>query len=95
VVRAYHAALRRDRDRLSRVSANAGIAEIRVGERSTLIGHPLAEAALPDGTIVISVRRADSVLLGIGSAQLRAGDLVTVLARPSQLAAVRELLEPR
>jgi H+/Cl- antiporter ClcA len=94
VVRAYHAALRRDRDRLSRVSANANIAEIRVGDGSALIGHPLAEAALPDGTIVISVRRADSVLLGIGSVQLRAGDLVTVLARPSQLAAVRELLEP-
>jgi len=94
VVRAYHAALRRDRDRLSGVSANAGIAEIRVGEGSALIGHPLAESALPDGTIVISVRRADSVLLGLGSVQLRAGDLVTVLARPSRLGAVRELLEP-
>jgi len=94
VVRAYHAALRRDRDRLSRVSANAGVAEIRVGDGSALIGHPLAESALPDGTIVISVRRDDSVLLGLGSVQLRAGDLVTVLARPSRLGAVRELLEP-
>lgn len=94
VVRAYHAALRRDRDRLSPVSASAGIAEIRVGDRSALIGHSLAQAALPDGTIVISVRRADSVLLGIGSVQVRAGDLITVLARPAQLGAVRELLEP-
>jgi len=94
VVRAYHAALRTDRSRLSQVSANAGIAEIRVGDRSPLIGHPLAEGALPDGTIVVSVRRTDSVLLGLGSVQLRAGDLVTVLARPARMNAVRELLAP-
>lgn len=95
VVRAYHDALRADRTRLSDISANAGIADLRVGDGSPLIGHTLAERALPDGTIVVSVRRSDSVLLGLGTVQLRAGDLITVLARPERLRAVRELLAPR
>jgi hypothetical protein len=94
VVRAYHEALRTDRSRLSQVSANAGMAEIRVGNASSLIDHPLAEGAFPDGTIVISVRRSDSVLLGLGSVRLRAGDLVTVLGRPERMSSVRELLAP-
>jgi H+/Cl- antiporter ClcA len=92
VVRAYHAALRADSRRLSHVSANAGIAEIAVGDDSPLVGHTLGERTLPEGTIVVSVRRADSVLIGLGTVALRAGDLVTVLARPDRMAGVRALL---
>ncbi|HEX7354760.1 MAG TPA: TrkA C-terminal domain-containing protein [Mycobacteriales bacterium] len=94
VVRAYHAALRADRTRMSHVSSNAGIAELAVGEGSPLIGHTLDERALPEGTIVVSVRRSDSVLLGLGSVRLQAGDVVTVLARPGRLAAARALIAP-
>jgi CBS domain-containing protein len=94
IVRAYHLALRADERRISQVSANAGIADLAVGEDSALVGRTLVDAELPEGAIVVSVRRADSVLLGLGTVQLRAGDVVTVLARPARMAALRALLNP-
>ena len=94
VVRAYDVALRTDTSRLSNVSANAGIAELRVGDGSPLIGQALGESALPEGTIVVSVRRADSVLLGLSAVQLRAGDVITVLARAPRMQSIRDLLAP-
>jgi H+/Cl- antiporter ClcA len=94
IVRAYHLALRADERRISQVSANAGIADLAVGEDSALVGRTLVDAELPEGAIVVSVRRADSVLLGLGTVQLRAGDVVTVLARPARMAALRALLDP-
>jgi H+/Cl- antiporter ClcA len=95
VVRAYHLALRADQRRISQVSASAGIADVRVDEASPLVGRSIGDARFPDGAIVVSVRRADSVLLGLGTVRLRAGDVVTVLARPQRLRVVTELLAPQ
>jgi H+/Cl- antiporter ClcA len=94
VVRAYHAALQADARRLSQVSANAGLADVQVSAESPLAGRAIGDAVLPDGAIVVSVRRGDSVLLGRGSVRLQEGDHVTVLARPERIAAVRRLLSP-
>ena len=94
VVRAYHAALQADARRMSHVSANASIADLRIGEGSPLAGRTIGEAVLPDGAIVVSVRRGDSVLLGRGDLRLQPGDLVTVLARPERLTSLRQLLAP-
>ncbi len=94
VVRAYHAAVRAEARGMSHVSASAGIAEITITERSPLVGRTLGDAALPDGTIVVSIRRGDSVLLGVGGVRMQSGDLVTVLARPQRMPAVRALLAP-
>jgi CIC family chloride channel protein len=94
VVRAYDAALRTESSRLARASANAGIADVRIADGSPLIDQTLDEGALPEGTIVVSVRRSDSVLLGLGTLALRSGDVITVLARPDRLAAVRALAAP-
>ncbi len=94
VVRAYHATLRSDERLVAQVSADSGITYIRMSESSPLAGHTLAERGLPDGVIVLSVRRADEVLLAAGSVQLHAGDLVAVLAPSGLLSAVRALLAP-
>lgn len=94
VVRAYNAALRTDERHLAQVSANSGLTYIRMTESSPLAGHTLSERGLPDGVIVVSVRRDDDVLLGAGSVRLRANDLVAVLAPPGLIAAVRALLAP-
>ena len=94
VVRAYHSALQEDARRMSHVSANAGIADVRVAADSQLAGRRIGDAVLPDGAIVVSIRRGDSVLLGRGSVRLREDDRVTVLARPERMDAVRRLLCP-
>ena len=94
VVRAYHSALQEDARRMSHVSANAGIADVRVAADSQLAGRRIGDAGLPDGAIVVSIRRGDSVLLGRGSVRLREDDRVTVLARPERMDAVRRLLCP-
>ena len=41
------------------MSANSGITYIRMTDASPLAGHTLAERGLPDGVIVVSVRRGD------------------------------------
>jgi Trk K+ transport system NAD-binding subunit len=92
VVRAYRAALRADARRISRASANAVLIEEPVADGSALAGHPLREAALPEATIVLSVQRGDAVYLGLGTAPVAAGDVITMLARPDQVGAVRGLL---
>jgi H+/Cl- antiporter ClcA len=94
VVRAYHAALQEDARRLSHVSANAGLADVRVTADSPLTGRAIGDAVLPDGAIVVSIRRGDAVLLGRGSVRLQEGDHVTVLARPERITVVRGLLSP-
>ncbi|WP_446666060.1 chloride channel protein [Flexivirga sp. B27] len=93
IVRAYHRALRADARRMSRVATSAGIQDVQVGAGSPLVGHRLDEQVLPDGVIVVAVRRADAMLLGLGAVHLEAGDLVTVLVRPDQQGAIRPLFD--
>ncbi|HWC22773.1 MAG TPA: chloride channel protein [Flexivirga sp.] len=93
IVRAYHRALRSDARKMSRVASSAGIQDVRVGPRSPLVGRRLDEQVMPPGVIVVSVRRADTMLLGLGAVRLEAGDLVTVLAPPDHQSSVRSLFD--
>ncbi len=91
IVRAYHRVTRAEARQVSRVSGNAVVSDLRVAKGSPVVGHALREDLLPDGVIVVAVRRADGMVLGLGSVRLRAGDEVTVLARPDTAQQVREL----
>ena len=93
VVRAYHRALRADARRMSRIASSAGIQDVQVGPRSPLVGHRLDEQVLPDGVIVVAVRRGDAMLLGLGAVHLESGDQVTVLVRPGQQDVIRGLFD--
>jgi len=93
IVRAYHRGARSQARQMSRVSTNAGVLEVHVGAGSSLVGHTLREELLPDGVIVISVRREDGMMLGLGSVRMREGDEVTVLVRPDVEADVQRLFE--
>jgi H+/Cl- antiporter ClcA len=92
VVRAYHRLLRADARRFAPVSAHATITDIRVEPGSALVEADLNQVQLPDGAIVLSVRRAETVLLDFTHVRLRPADLVTVLARPERMDAIRSLL---
>ncbi|MEO9108987.1 MAG: TrkA C-terminal domain-containing protein, partial [Jatrophihabitantaceae bacterium] len=94
VVRGYRTAVRADARRLSAISANSTISELRVSAQSPLVGRTIAAAGLPEGTVVISILRADGVLFGTGSLQLQADDVLTVLARPDRAEQLRMMLEP-
>ena len=93
IVRAYHRTLRSDARRMRRVASSAGLLDVEVGAGSALVGHRLNEDVLPDGVIVVAVRRADSMLLGLGAVHLEAGDQVTVLARPGRTDDLRSLFD--
>ena len=77
------------------VASNAGLLDVQVGPESPLVGHRLDEQVLPEGVIVVAVRRADAMLLGLGAVRLEAGDQVTVLARPGREHAIRALFDGR
>lgn len=94
IVRAYHSVLQQGELHIAQISADSGITYMRVTASAPLAGQTLAERGLPDGTIVMSVRRGDRVLLGAGSVRLQPGDLVAVLAPPALMARVRALLAP-
>ncbi|MEO7132288.1 MAG: chloride channel protein [Dermatophilaceae bacterium] len=93
IVRAYHRALRADARRMARVASSAGLLDVQVGPASPLVGHQLNEKVLPNGVIVVAVRRADSMLLGLGAVHLEAGDQVTLLAHPDHGADLRSLFD--
>ncbi len=92
IVRAYRHAVSADARRLTRLATDTGVAEIRVGNDSTAAGRTIAQAALPDGTIVVSLQRGDTVVPVTGSTTLQAGDILTVLTRAEGTGAPRDVL---
>ncbi len=93
IVRAYHQMVQEDAQQISRVSSSGGLMDVTVGSTSTLVGRRLDEEILPNSVIVISVRRSDAMLLGLGSVALRSGDNVTVLSGADQVDRVRTLFD--
>ncbi len=95
VVRAYHRALRADVRRTASESSDTGPLEVEVSAGSTVDGSRIGSAELPSGTIVISVRRGDSVLAGTAGLRLRAGDVLVMLVRPEYREQARSAVEGR
>ncbi|MFH5210636.1 CBS domain-containing protein [Antrihabitans sp. NCIMB 15449] len=92
IVHGYRTAVQVDVERFGKVSANADLIDVRVGETSTAVGRELGDNAVPDGVIVVSILRGDSVLPGAAAVALRAGDVVTLLGHQTDLEQVRALL---
>lgn len=92
VVRGYRRAVRADASRLARVASNASIYEHRIAPDAPAVGATIADAGLPDGTIVVSVLRGDTVHYDVGHLVLQPEDVLTVLARPQTDDAITELL---
>jgi H+/Cl- antiporter ClcA len=94
VVRGYRRAARADASRLARVASNASIYEHRITPDAPAVGRSIADAGLPDGTIVVSVLRDDTVHYDVGHLTVQPNDVLTVLARPQTNQAITELLGP-
>ncbi|MBJ8342660.1 chloride channel protein [Antrihabitans sp. YC3-6] len=92
IVHGYRTAVQVDVERFGKVSANADLIDVRVGETSTAVGRELGDNAVPDGVIVVSILRGDSVLPGAAAVALHAGDIVTLLGHRTDLEQVRAML---
>ena len=57
---------------------------------SALIGLPLREVSLPDGTLIAMIRRDDELVIPKGDTTLLAGDRLTVIGRPEGISALRD-----
>jgi len=65
--------------------------EYRVEARSRLVAAPLSSVHLPQGVLIVAVRRHDHVLIPDGTTTLEAGDKVFVMGLASAVADVRKL----
>lgn len=92
VVAGYHEVLAATLGRLSQVADRAAAVEERVGADSPLAGQPLRRRLLPEGCVVVSIHRANSLLFPSGDTVLRPGDVVSALVRPEQVDRVRRTL---
>lgn len=58
-----------------------------------LTGIPLRRLSLPGNALILSIRRADSILVPHGNTVLQVGDRVALIGSPESISRARELLE--
>ena len=58
-----------------------------------LIGLPLKELSLPEGTLVAMIRRSGNLIIPSGGTSLAVGDRLTVIGRPEGIIALRDRYE--
>ncbi len=92
VVQGYRNALEANIGHLSRVAGKAVAIEERLGDSSPLGEQPLHNRILPDGCVVVSVLRANTLMFPNGDTVLQPGDLVSALVVTEQVESVRRKL---
>jgi H+/Cl- antiporter ClcA/predicted transcriptional regulator len=80
VVRGYRSGLRAHLRRVSEVAPNTAVVDREVGETSPLAGVALRDAALPAGTIVMTLQRGTEMVACRGDTVLRSGDRLGILS---------------
>lgn len=93
IVTTYKAMLARGVRRARSLPEATALFEARLGESSPLVGRPLREAGLPRGTLVVSIARSGETLFPSATTELRAGDVVMLVASPESEAGLRAFLE--
>lgn len=69
--------------------------EYRLEPESALAGHRVADLHLPHGTLIVAVRRGESVFIPRGDSTLAASDRIVVMGVPEALRDVRRRLMPK
>lgn len=82
IVRGYQQALSSSAGQIRRVTAGSTAIEERTGPKSPLIGRPLADSALPDGAVIVSLQRGTELIFATAETVIRAGDIVSALVSP-------------
>lgn len=92
IVSGYRRAVDEDARRFGRVAEGAEFTEMTVGAGSPVIGTVATALDLPAGALVLSVMRGPAVLPADDEVIMAAGDTVTVLSAPEDVAGLRALL---
>jgi trk system potassium uptake protein TrkA len=66
--------------------------EYRIDASTPIIGRRIADLHLPHGTLIVAVRRGDSLFIPNGTSELCAGDKAVIMGTPVALAEVRRRL---
>ena len=69
--------------------------EYRLQAASALAGRPIADLHLPHGSLIVAVRRGDSLFIPRGNSELLAGDKAVIMGTPEALREVRLRLSGR
>ena len=93
VISGYRKALAASTRRLSQLAGDAVPVEARVGGDAEAAGRSIRDAALPRGTIVVTIERDGALVFAEGDTLLEPGDLVSALVRPDALDPLLRLLE--
>lgn len=70
----------------------ASISEIKLPMNFALSGKPLSQIPLPEDSVIVSVQRADAILIPRGSTRIYAGDTILVMAKDHVFHQVAEVL---
>jgi CIC family chloride channel protein len=89
----YRRALAVNTERLSKLAGNAVPVELHVGAGAEATGLAIRDAALPAGTIVVTVERKGALLFADGDTMLESGDRVSALVMPDEVSKLREKIE--
>ncbi len=92
IVGGYRRAVDEDARRFGRIAEGAEFTEMTVGAGSAAIGTAATALDLPAGALVLSVMRGPAVLPADDELVMAAGDTVTVLSAPEDVAGLRALL---
>jgi CPA1 family monovalent cation:H+ antiporter len=66
--------------------------EVALGPHAAAAQHSVAELALPNTAVLVSIRRGKKLLIPRGDTRFQAGDVVTALCEREQAEAIRRLL---
>ena len=93
LIAGYRRALTVNTDRLSKIAGNAVPVELCVNASAGAAHLAIRDAALPAGTMIVTVERHGALIFAEGDTVLEPGDLVSALARPDEVDALRMTLE--
>ncbi len=89
----YRATLEKSVRRTAALPGDTTLFEARLTTSSPLIERSLSDADFPKGTLVVSITREGDTVFPRADTQLKAGDILLVLADPSSEATLRSFLE--
>jgi chloride channel protein, CIC family len=89
----YRASLDRSVRRARRLPESALLFEARLGPASAIVGQTIRRAGLPPDTLIVSIIRDGETVFPRAATELRAGDVVLVVAAASSEASIRAYLE--
>lgn len=92
IIAAYRRALAANVRQVSAIGSNGVLLEAEIGAASSLAAKPVAQAAWPRETTLVSIARGDRVIVPRGDVVLEVGDRLTVYSAPAAREALEALL---